>query len=260
MDKNLYTNQSDLEEQEQEGNAQYQANQLEPLEKKVSHKQFWFVLILAIPILFFSVRSLYGRFTDPFIIEVPDWLTEQLNEDSENEKTLAELKISDTDEDGLSDYQELYQYNTSMFLKDTDSDGIPDNVEVQSGDDPLCPMGQSCNLLRLITPRTKLADIVQEVALDPNLTIEEAAFIEFRKFLLESGLSQEEVGALSNEDLVLIVKALEESQIVSEDEWNSSTTPEQVKAFLLNQPGVDESKINDLSEQELLEIRDTISN
>lgn len=57
---------------------------------------------------------------------------------------LALLKSTDTDKDGLSDYDELYVFRTSPFLADSDSDGIPDGVEVANGTDPNCPEGKIC--------------------------------------------------------------------------------------------------------------------
>lgn len=59
---------------------------------------------------------------------------------------LAALKSKDTDGDGLSDYDELYVYHTSPYIKDSDSDGIPDGVEVANGTDPNCPQGQDCGV------------------------------------------------------------------------------------------------------------------
>ena len=57
---------------------------------------------------------------------------------------LAALQTKDTDSDSLSDYDELYIYNTSPYLKDTDSDSYDDKTEVTSGNDPNCPSGQTC--------------------------------------------------------------------------------------------------------------------
>jgi len=54
------------------------------------------------------------------------------------------LKNKDTDGDGLSDYDEIYIYHTSPYIKDSDSDGIPDGTEVKNGTDPNCPQGQDC--------------------------------------------------------------------------------------------------------------------
>jgi len=46
-------------------------------------------------------------------------------------------KTSDTDDDNLSDYQEIFIYQTEWESKDTESDGMPDGWEVTYGLDPL---------------------------------------------------------------------------------------------------------------------------
>ncbi|MBI2984251.1 MAG: hypothetical protein HYY50_01355 [Candidatus Kerfeldbacteria bacterium] len=65
-----------------------------------------------------------------------------------NEQTpvakLAELKTKDTDEDGLSDFDELYGSKTSPYLRDSDSDGVADGDELRQGTDPNCPSGKAC--------------------------------------------------------------------------------------------------------------------
>jgi len=67
-----------------------------------------------------------------------------VNGDNVNADDIAALKNKDTDGDGLSDYDELYIYHTSPYIKDSDSDGIPDGTEVKNGTDPNCPQGQDC--------------------------------------------------------------------------------------------------------------------
>ena len=62
----------------------------------------------------------------------------------EEQKTIEELQASDTDADGLSDFEELYVYKTSMYLKDSDSDGYEDKAEIDGNYDPNCPKGQDC--------------------------------------------------------------------------------------------------------------------
>jgi len=47
--------------------------------------------------------------------------------------------LSDTDHDGLSDYDEVKKYFTNPLSPDTDGDGYLDGVEVKSGYDPKGP-------------------------------------------------------------------------------------------------------------------------
>ncbi len=66
---------------------------------------------------------------------------------------LTRLQAKDTDEDGLSDYDELYRLKTSPYLQDSDSDGVKDADEVNRGGDPNCPEGKSCTgLVTTVTP------------------------------------------------------------------------------------------------------------
>jgi hypothetical protein len=56
------------------------------------------------------------------------------------------LDNADTDNDGLSDYEELNVYGTSPYLPDTDSDGLLDKDELDNGTDPLCVEGEVCGV------------------------------------------------------------------------------------------------------------------
>jgi len=222
-----------------------------------NHKIIWPFAILSLIIIYFGADYLYGNLTNPLAYEVPEWLREQINPVDETQ-IIAELKDKDTDQDGLNDYQEIYQYHTSIFLEDTDSDGYSDFEEATSGNDPLCPTGENCNLLRLITPNTKLADVVQEISVNEDLTVEGAVLAEFRKFLLENGLSQEELDSLTDNDLLVIFSIIEESENTDQEILNSEANPEEVRIFLLNQPDVNAGEINSLSDEELIKIRDNL--
>ena len=117
----------------------------EPESKILSSKKVFsvvFIVCLAAIILgFFRLGSLIKS---PF---APSSNSSNLNLDLLNTSqiaTLAELQNKDTDSDGLSDYDELYVYNTSPYLADSDSDGFSDKEEIDSGNDPNCPAGEDC--------------------------------------------------------------------------------------------------------------------
>jgi hypothetical protein len=57
---------------------------------------------------------------------------------------LAELQTKDTDNDSLTDFEELYVHNTSPYLADSDSDTVTDPDELAAGTNPNCPETQAC--------------------------------------------------------------------------------------------------------------------
>ncbi|NCS72430.1 MAG: hypothetical protein GW775_04145 [Candidatus Magasanikbacteria bacterium] len=102
-----------------------------------------FVLLLVFAILVVGVGFLQMRNTiyNPFAVRTAKEVRD-LNSLVDNETLL--LQSTDTDGDGLYDYDELTFYETSPYLPDTDSDGINDNIEIEQGTDPLCPKGSVC--------------------------------------------------------------------------------------------------------------------
>lgn len=78
--------------------------------------------------------------------ELPDFQELVQSEEEQTAEALEKLKEVDTDEDGLSNFDELYIYTTSPYLYDSDSDGKSDQEEVEQGEDPNCPSGQQCNV------------------------------------------------------------------------------------------------------------------
>lgn len=65
---------------------------------------------------------------------------------STSQKNISEQysRDSDTDKDGLSDWDEANIYSTSPFLDDTDGDTKKDGDEIKNGADPNCPEGRKC--------------------------------------------------------------------------------------------------------------------
>lgn len=77
-------------------------------------------------------------------------------------KAMQELKLKDTDRDGISDYDEQYVYRTSAYLGDSDSDGLSDAEEVAKGEDPNCPQGKNCLDVQTSIPRANTSTLAVE--------------------------------------------------------------------------------------------------
>ena len=113
--------------------------------------------ILAVGLGFLQMRNtIYG----PFALGLD---TKAVKSSTFVDET-TRLQQTDTDHDGLSDYEELEFYQTSPYLPDTDSDGSLDKVEIDSGEDPLCAKGEICRPLEAptSTQRELVGSIVQE--------------------------------------------------------------------------------------------------
>lgn len=124
------------------------------------------------------------------------------------------LKNMDTDEDGLSDYDEIYVYKTSPYLEDTDSDGIDDKEEAERGTDPNCAAGTNCDLgIEIVTSDDSiLSEIEIKNTEDPKANSDEDALQNIlngtidaaglRAVLLTGGMTEEELAGISDEDLM----------------------------------------------------------
>lgn len=90
-------------------------------------------------------QEIYITLTNPLAKDSDEDGIEDASEDFDEDKIInsEELKrktsvhMSDTDEDGLNDYDELNEYNTVPIQKDTDGDGIDDYIEIyETNTDP----------------------------------------------------------------------------------------------------------------------------
>ncbi len=97
------------------------------------------------------------------------------------------LLTKDTDNDGLSDYDELYLYHTSPYLADSDSDGYADKTEIESNHDPNCPANQTC--LKAKSSFTSGAVQPQNIS-------------ELRKVLIQAGVPEEQLKNIDDASLL----------------------------------------------------------
>lgn len=168
-----------------------------------------FLAVLSLFIIAFWLLQINQQIRKPF---------ESPNKQTESAITELDLSLTDSDGDGLNDYDELNVYKTSPYLEDTDSDGISDYDEVSQGTDPRCPLGKDCySSETLIEKDTQSEDnslYVPEENLDSVLSTpestSESAIIDpskvtpevLRQVLLENGYEADVLKEISDEDLM----------------------------------------------------------
>jgi len=213
-------------------------------------KQKFFLLLISLlggAALVFGAREVFKNFYTPYP-KIAGKNSQPINSELENfyqnYSAIIALQNKDTDADGLSDYDELYIYNTSPYLSDTDADGLDDKAELAGGSDPLCASGQNCELaisknsgdevLKNLTGSLDVSlnpEIYKEnsdlqfldqaipdtavansgdlgTTSDLELTLENilSSPESLRKFLLTNGMKQEDLDKLSDQELLLAVE------------------------------------------------------
>jgi len=124
---------------------------------------------------------------------------------------------TDTDKDGISDYEETNVYGTSIYLPDSDSDGFTDKEEIMHGTDPNCPTGQICTeILASTTPNvssTTLAGLLETETTSSSSAITGSSSLEsllggtsdvasLRQLLLDNGMDKATLDKISDADLM----------------------------------------------------------
>lgn len=186
--------------------------------------------------------------------------------DTVAENDLLGLRQRDTDFDGLNDYEELYTYATSPYLKDSDSDGINDFLEVSRGSDPNCPQGQNCFAVWSDGDLGIEADTAFDQLYSGALSAAQV-----RQLLLANGMSQAEISQFSDEELIgayqqIMAESLNQSApqaaktlTLTVDDI-SRLTPDEIRQLLRDQAGISADTLNQVSDQELLTLVKEILN
>ncbi len=203
-----------------------------------------------------------------------------LGEYDEDTEELIRKQQSDSDGDGLSDFDEEFIYNTSAYLTDTDSDGLLDGEEISGNTNPNCPEGQSCSSDRTDGEGGSTAAELAFAEFNPDANALIDAPVEdiesllprnsdgsvdvaaVRVLLREQGLSQAEIDKTSDEDIVAIaeqavlqaqsganafVQVQEEARRINALDTNSK------RQFLL-ESGLSSDEVNSLSDDEVDEL------
>ncbi len=202
-----------------------------------------FVLVLG----FIQIRgAIYGPF-DGF--KKTDTKKELALTQEEILSILSEqAKQEDADEDGLSDYDEVYVYHTSPYIEDSDSDAFSDQEEVEAGSDPL-----SSNS----TPYHQFQEGEKDSPVEefrPEYSEEEFSLEDIRNFLIQAGIAKEIVDNIDDNELKKLYNDTKEETGIDPQDLESSYSPE-VDISLLRQSlideGVDASMLGQIDDETL---------
>lgn len=189
---------------------------LERSKKQLTREErvaFGFIAVCGIGAVLFGGLSFFSNVKKPFLISYtgPRYVT---SAEKESEQ-IALQRITDTDEDGISDYDELNIFATSPYIADTDSDGRPDGTEVLEGGDPNCALGKTCVSSELIQSGANAAFLESQAPESPEAaqvpTLEETlgalqslSVEEVRQMLGESGVDTDQLAQLSDEQVMAL--------------------------------------------------------
>lgn len=189
---------------------------LERSKKHLTHEErvaFGFVAACGIGAVIFGGLSFFSNVKKPFLISYtgPRYVT---STEKESEQTALQ-RITDTDEDGISDYDELNIFATSPYIADTDSDGRADGTEILEGGDPNCALGKTCVSSELIqsgasaeffeSQAPESPEVVQVPTLEETLgALQSLSVEEVRQMLGESGVDADQLAQLSDEQVMTL--------------------------------------------------------
>lgn len=214
----------------------------------------------------FGAFHFKNQIFSPYVYKPVNLNQNQLTVDGLSEDLLG-LSQKDTDQDGISDFDELKVYNTSPYLSDSDSDGLTDLEEIAGGSDPICPKGVNCFAFSDL----QAGDQPVPTQVDPSALLGgNLSADQIRQLLLQSGTSADVVNSLTDQEVLSVYQeVLAESagvgtgigstgiNISAEDLAN--LTPDQVRQLLIDRGGISEADLDLISDQELMQfVQDTL--
>ncbi len=166
-------------------------------ERQLSRRSLWFISVVGLTALVLGGIQLQRTVKDPFSV-----VRTQTNTSKPEEVALLELQAKDTDGDGLSDYDELYTFNTSPYIADSDSDGVSDKDEVNRGTDPNCPEGKNCGVLTNTNATDNVNAATNTSATNTAATTGNPTAAQIREALLASGVSKTDLDTIDDATLL----------------------------------------------------------
>ncbi len=173
------------------------------------------ILMVGFFAVIFGVFSFWFTVSNPFASIINE--SQKINQElmAKEQARMESLKALDTDGDGLTDYEELYVYGTSPYLKDTDGDGISDYDEIfVYGTDPNCPTGSVCSGIPNVLPDPSGSGIMGISDNNPLNTVISVPSLQtkpqglsitpdyIRSVMRQNGATEEELSELTDEVII----------------------------------------------------------
>ena len=171
-------------------------------------KAIVFLIITGLAVISFGIWHIGRQLKSPLQININQKTNSNQSLTFTNTQSITRiesLREKDTDNDGLTDYDEFYIYKTSPYIADSDSDKIDDKTEIDQGSDPNCPAGTDC-----ARPVTNTNISSNANSLFPELQPEPSAEIDLnnlsadqlRAILRDAGASEESLSQLGDQQLI----------------------------------------------------------
>jgi len=194
-----------------------------------NHKTALIILgVFSVAIIGIWFTNFFGSLNNPF--DYNSLASENSNTNNSNSSNTStnldasnlDLKSVDTDNDNISDWDELFTYGSSPYLEDTDGDDLSDYEEIFTyKTDPNCLEGQTCSGTLTQSEAqgenntAEVLDSYYNTSSSSDITASEvSAYLDsgdidvsyLRETLLEEGFNKTELDQISDEDLISVFK------------------------------------------------------
>jgi hypothetical protein len=218
-------------------------------EKKKKFFQLFLFILVGGFVLFLGFIQLKTAIYGPYSLQ------KQNNFNISQEEILnlltQQAQEMDTDQDGISDYEEFYTHQTSPYLWDSDGDSFSDLEEIEAGSNPLnsslTPYRKASSEKDSLTEEEK--GLIWEPSLPENISVEE-----IRSLLLRLGIDEEVVENINDKELENLYNKTKEETGINPQILLNPTLLEVDTEFLrqsLIEEGVDPLLLEELDDETL---------
>ena len=242
-----------------------------------------FISVLVILLSFWNIKRSINKPGEEIVIKNKKELLEKQKALALQTQVESDDFTKDTDNDGITDFQEINVYKTSPYLEDTDSDGELDKQEIDNGTDPNCAKGamycenqESDNSgLTNATANPQAKGFEMDETLATSSVLQPEDILGMKQALIDSGINENVVKSIDDATLGQLFSALmsgemdisevtdflysqiNETDLVKiEDEAvldkivSGEATTEELREVLIS-AGVSEKLVNALKDEEL---------